>query len=202
MTGTDNTRITPGDASRGEIQILEEHCVWSSETARLYYDLVRFPPAHGHAAEQRQMRLRRGATHDDGVIAVPIRDDGRILLVRQFRHPARMWLVELPRGGREHGESVEDAVRREIREEIGYDTSETFDLGRVAPDGSEMETVPYIVGARVRRSGPPEREDTEAIDRVVAYTYPELRAACERGDIIDAYTLAATLRLERFIGTQ
>ena len=192
---TENVRITPGNAERGEIQIIEEECLWTGETAQLHNDLVRFPPRDGHAMEQRQMRLRRGPTHDDGIVTVPIREDGRILLVRQFRHASRMWLRELPRGGRNYGESVDDAARREIREEIGYETLETFDLGRVVPDGAQLETVPHIVGARVRRSGAPDQEDTEAIDRVFAYTYAELREACERGDIIDAYTLVAALRL-------
>jgi ADP-ribose pyrophosphatase len=191
----DNTRITPGDATRGEIEIVEEHCAWKGDTARLFDDLVRFPPHDGHSAVERQVRVRRGPTRDDGVVAVPVAVDGRILLIRQFRHAARMWLRELPRGGREYGESVDDAARREIREEIGYETTGTFNLGRVSPDGAQMETVPHIIGAHVRRAGAPEQEVTEAIDRIVAYTYPELRAACERGDIIDGYTLAATLRL-------
>jgi len=195
MTSRDNVRVDPGETAQGEIEIVEEHRIWSGDTAQLYNDLVRFPEHEGRAAEQRQFRLRRGPTHDDGVVTVPIREDGRIILIRQFRHAARMWLRELPRGGRKFGESVEDAARREIREEIGYETLSTFDLGRVSPDGGQLETVPHIVGARVRRSGSPEQEDTEAIDRILVYTYADLRVACERSDIIDAYTLAATLRL-------
>ena len=191
----ENARISPGSARDGEIEIVEEHRVWQGETAQLFNDLVRFPPRDGAQAENRQMRLRRGPTHDDGIVVAPVREDHRIVLVRQFRHAARMWLRELPRGGRQYGESVRGAAEREVREEIGYEVTATRDLGRVVPDGAQMETVPHIVLASVRRAGAPDQEDTEAIDRIVSYTYSELRSACERGEIIDGFTLAAVLRL-------
>ena len=191
----DHERVFPGDARKGEIEVVEEHEVWAGETARLYHDLVRFPAVEGASPEQRQVRLRRGASHDDGVVVAPIREDGRILLVRQFRHAARMWMRELPRGGRKFGESVEDAAARELREEIGHDVLELRHLGRVAPDGAQLETVPHLLAARVRRAGAPEQEETEAIDRIIAVSYDDLYAQCERGDIVDAFTIVACLRL-------
>ena len=194
----ENVRITPGNAELGEIEIVSEQIVFEAETARLFHDEVRFPEHDGHHARNRQVRLRRGRTHDDGVVVAPIRDDGAIILIRQFRHAARMWLREIPRGGRHYGESVREAAEREVREEIGYAVVDTFELGRLSPDGAEMETVPYLVGAVVRPAGAAEREDTEAIDRVFAYPYTKLREACERGDIIDSYTVAATLRLASY----
>jgi len=204
----ENVRTTPGNAELGEIEIVSEHLVFEADTARLFHDEVRFPEHEGHHARNRQIRLRRGRTHDDGVVVAPIRDDGAIILIRQFRHAARMWLREIPRGGRHYGESVREAAEREVREEIGYDVVDTFELGRLSPDGAEMETVPYLVGAVVRRAGEPEREETEAIDRVFAYPHSKLRLACERGEIIDSYTVAAALRLasyfdgDRFLGIE
>lgn len=194
----ENTRIEPGNAEQGEIEIVEEQRIWSGDTAQLYHDLVRFPEKHGRYAEQRQIRVRRGVSHDDGVVVAPVRDDDRILLVRHFRHAARMWLRELPRGGRHYGESVDDAAAREVREEVGYEVTSTVDLGRVVPDGAQLETAPHIVLARVRRAGAPAQEDTEAIDRIIPCTYTELRRDCEEGRIIDAYTLAAVLRLRPY----
>jgi hypothetical protein len=117
----ENQRIEPGDAERGEVEIVHEHQLAAGKTARFFNDLVRIRTPTGEYQETRQLRLRRSVDHDDGVVAVPIRDsDDRILLVRQFRHATRMWLRELPRGARDRGESVDQAVRREVHEETGY----------------------------------------------------------------------------------
>src|SRR3954447_23479177 len=94
----ENTRIWPGDASRGEIEIISEEIVWSNEVARLFNDRVRFPGRKGQAhVEGTHFRLDHAASKDDGVVVVPITHDERILLVRQFRHAVRMWMRELPR---------------------------------------------------------------------------------------------------------
>jgi len=193
----ENVRISPGDASAGELEILREFEVARGETTRFFNDTVKSRGPAG-PIESKQARLRRLESHDDGVVVAPIREDGRIVLVRQFRHAARMWLRELPRGSRNRGESVEEATAREISEEIGYDVMATRPLGRIAADGSQLESVPFIVAARVRPAGKPHREPTETIDRVISYSFTELRDAARSGAIIDGYTLAAVLRLEPF----
>jgi hypothetical protein len=101
----ENERVYPGDAEHGEAQILDEHEVWCNEVVRLLVGRVRFPAVKkGRHVEREQFRLDHAATLDEGVIAVPILPDDRIILVRQFRHPVRMWLRELPRGGRDKGD--------------------------------------------------------------------------------------------------
>lgn len=192
-----NRRIEPGDAARGEIQVLQETEVWSNPAARLLVARVRFPKTeNGTHAEGEEFRLTPGADKEDGVVVVPITADDRILLVRQFRHPVRMWLRELPRGSRERGERPEDTAARELREEIGYEVEQSYPLGRIANDSGQLSSLPSLYAARVRRAGEREPEDSEAIDRVFAYTFAELKRACQRGKILDSFTLAAVTRLE------
>ena len=193
----ENERIHPGDAERGEAQILDEHEVWCNEIARLLVGRVRFPAEkHGRHVEKEQFRLDHAVTQEDGVIAVPILPDHRIILVRQFRHPVRMWLRELPRGGREKGERPEEAAARELREEVGCETEDTFPLGRLTTDSGQQTGYPYMFAARVAEPRQREPEDTEAIDRLFRYTFGDLREACRRGRIVDSFTLAAVVRLE------
>lgn len=197
----DLPRVVPGDASRGEIEILAEDLVWQNHAVRLFNDRVRFPTKQGgRYVEGDAFRLDDAPGKVNGAITVPITDDDRIILVRQFRHPIRMWSLELPRGAREPGESAERAAIREIGEEIGYDVVATFSLGRVATDSGQLSSIPLIIAARVAQRGQPEREATESIDRMVAMPYPVLRAACERGEILDGYTLAAVVRLAPHVG--
>ena len=193
----ENQRIWPGDADAGEVEVLSEELVWSHPMVRLYYDWVRFPAMRfGRHVEGRHFRLAHAEGTTDGVVVAPITSDDRILLVRSFRHPARMWLRELPRGARERGEAPAAAVARELREEVGCRTRVIYPLGRVATDSGQLAGVPHLFAARVVRADRPDREATEAIDRVVEYRFSELRRACQRGEIIDGPTLAIVTRLE------
>jgi len=192
----EHQRIWPGDASRGEIEVVEERVVWQNPVVRLYDDRVRLPATRdGEHVEHCEFRLAHAPDKVDGVVIVPITHDDHILLVRQFRHPPRMWLRELPRGGREADETPEAAAARELKEEIGRTAESLHPLGRVAPDSGQLAGCPYLFAARVGARGADEREETEAIDRVIAYRYGALRAACEAGEILDSFTLAAVLRL-------
>ena len=63
---------------------------------------------------------REVVEHADVAVIVPIDKEGNVILVRQFRLPAREMLLEIPAGGVDEGESVEEAAQRELREEVGY----------------------------------------------------------------------------------
>jgi ADP-ribose pyrophosphatase len=58
--------------------------------------------------------------HAGSAVMMPVDGKGRILLVRQYRLPARKFLWELPAGRLDPGESVLQAARRELAEETGY----------------------------------------------------------------------------------
>lgn len=77
-----------------------------------------------------RVRLPDGGTatreyvkHPGAVAIVPIRDDGRLVLVRQYRHPIGRVLLEWPAGKLDPGESVLTCAARELREETGYTAS-------------------------------------------------------------------------------
>lgn len=61
-----------------------------------------------------------GAPDPDAVCIVPLLPDGLVLLEREFRYPLNSWCVSLPAGLIDAGESLEEAVARELSEETGY----------------------------------------------------------------------------------
>ena len=67
-----------------------------------------------------RMVLREVIEHAEVAAIVPVDADGRVILVRQYRLPAREALLEIPAGGADDGEGIEDAAQRELREETGY----------------------------------------------------------------------------------
>ena len=57
--------------------------------------------------------------HSGSAVILPAFDDGTIALVRQYRHPARRFLLELPAGTLDHNERPEEGAARELEEELG-----------------------------------------------------------------------------------
>jgi len=64
---------------------------------------------------------REVVEHVDSAAAVPLLDDGRVVLVEQWRYPVGRGLLEIPAGILEAGEEPTEAMRRELTEETGYD---------------------------------------------------------------------------------
>ena len=109
----ENTVSDPGSAERGELEIVTEDVAWENKAARLWSSKVRLPGKEQKTAEQ--FRLGPGKGHVDGVIVVPIDEENRIILVRQFRHGVRIWMRELPRGSLNEGETPEQGAARELK---------------------------------------------------------------------------------------
>ena len=63
---------------------------------------------------------REIVVHQGSAVIVPVFEDGSVALVRQYRHAAGSYQLELPAGGIEPGETFEQAAGRELEEEIGF----------------------------------------------------------------------------------
>jgi ADP-ribose pyrophosphatase len=71
---------------------------------------------------------REVAEHPGGVVVLPLRDDGKILFVEQFRYPLGHTLLELPAGKLEPGEAPLISIQRELIEETGYEADHWEEL--------------------------------------------------------------------------
>jgi ADP-ribose pyrophosphatase len=95
-----------------ETAVLSHQEVYHGKIVTLHVDTIR--------QESGKTTLREVVLHPGGVTAVPVLDDGRILLIRQFRYPIGKFILELPAGKLDSGQSPLDTVARELEEEIGY----------------------------------------------------------------------------------
>jgi nudix-type nucleoside diphosphatase (YffH/AdpP family) len=129
------------------------------------------------------------------------RDEDRLLFLRQFRYPTYEkgpgWVTEVVAGMQEHGEPAEDALKREILEEIGYEVSHLEPIATfyVSPGGSSERIVLYYAevtaAGKVAAGGGLIEENEDIV--TVSYSRAELVQAVAAGQIQDAKTLIGIL---------
>lgn len=134
--------------------------------------------------------IREVVEHAPAVAVLPVTDDGKILLIRQYRYAARRDLLEIPAGLVEPGEDFERCAERELQEEIGFFPEKLRKIGTVYNSpGFCTETVTIYLGTDLKPSklAP---DDDEFIETVPAPA-GEIRGMIERGEITDGKTFAA-----------
>ena len=128
--------------------------------------------------------------HSGSVIIIPIDENGKILLVRQYRHATGGDLLELPAGTLEDNEDPEVCAAREIREETGMAAGVLTKMGEfyLAPGYSTEFMVVYLA---TDLSPNPLKADDDEFLSVESIPVAEAFEKAERGEIPDAKSLAA-----------
>lgn len=142
-----------------------------------------------HAVDPKGFEIRRAIVqHHGSAVMMPVDEKNRILLVRQYRLPARAYLWELPAGRRDPGESLLQAAKRELKEETGYTARRWTRLAHFYNSpGFVAETMTIFVAQDLKAGSATPMED-ERIE-VRWFTMRELSTMVDRGKIQDAKTL-------------
>lgn len=122
-------------------------------------------------------------------VVFPMTPDGRIVLLRQFRHAMREEQLGLPRGFGRKGYSAEGNARKEAGEEIGADDAKPVLLGEVVADsgleGVKVKVYLFKITDFVTAYG------NEGIVEALAFTPTELDQLIKNGQVNDGFTLSA-----------
>lgn len=131
--------------------------------------------------------------HPGGAAALPVLEDGRLLLIHQFRPAAQDFIYEIPAGRLEVGEDAAACMERELEEEIGYRPGRLESLGSVYSSiGFCNERIHLFVATELEQSETA-HELNEFIEPLVV-SLDEALEMISSGAIIDAKTQIILLR--------
>ena len=142
--------------------------------------------------------VREVVRHPGGVCVLPLHDDGTVSVVEQFRYPYAQVLTELPAGKLEPGEDPDQAIRRELSEEVGLTAGEWIDMGLFYPSVGYCDEVLHLYLARKLTQGDahPDLDEFLAPKRVPLYRMVE---QVMDGEIADGKSAALILKVQRFL---
>jgi ADP-ribose pyrophosphatase len=140
---------------------------------------------------------REYIAHPGAVAIVPLLDDGRVVLVRQFRYPIGKTIVEFPAGKLDAGESILDCARRELREETGYRAREWAFACEIHNAAAYSTESIWIYFARGLIAGEQRLDEGEFVE-VVNLSEAELDALAAGNGLPDVKTRIGLQWLQRW----
>ena len=170
-------------------QALEEKKITSTEVyrgsfLRIYEDKVELP--NGKEASREYVK------HPGATAVVPITEDGRIVMVRQYRYPVGQVTLEIPAGKLDAGEAPLICAQRELKEETGYVAESWTKLTSLLTTPGFTDEVIHLYKAENMRFDVACPDEDEFINTCL-YTPDELRQMIADETITDAKTIVALL---------
>lgn len=136
--------------------------------------------------------------HPGAVVILPLLDDGRVLLERQFRYPLGRVFVEFPAGKIDPNEDALACAKRELQEETGYTAAEWQFVCTIHNAIAYSDEHLDLFLARGLTAGPSSLDEGEFLETFSA-TLPEMLDMVRGGQITDVKTVIGTFWLEKIL---
>ena len=154
--------------------------IYTGKVVTLNIDTVRLP--NGETIQLETIR------HPGASAVVPLKDDGTVVLIRQFRHAAGGFIYEIPAGKLNPGEDPLSCAARELEEEIGYRASSFVLLSRIFTAPGFADEVIHVYKATGLTLGRQQLDRDEVLE-VVEIPLAEAIRKIEDGTIRDSKTI-------------
>ena len=144
--------------------------------------------------------VREVVHHNGSAVIVPVFDDGTVVLVKQYRHPAVRYLLEVPAGSLAKGERPDIGAVRELKEELGLTAARLEKLSEFFVSPGFCEEKMWVYLATELSEGEQALEDDEILD-VVRMPIGEALEMITSGEIQDAKTIIGLMLAAPRVGT-
>jgi len=188
----DQTADPAADQAEDQAEVLSRRTLCEGSFLRLVAEEIRMP--HG---QETTLEIFR---HPGAAAVIPLTADGRVLLLRQYRHAVGGWLWEVPAGKLDPGESPRACAARELIEETGFAAGALTELGPiVSSPGFTDETIHLFLA---RNLSPAQQHlDNDELLTVEAIPFEQALAMAVSGEINDSKSVCALFRAERHLGS-
>jgi len=177
-------------AGKGTAKILSSEMIYQGRVFGLRRDEVEEPSG--------LQATREVITHPGSVVVLPVLPDGKIVMIRQYRHATRQYLWELVAGRKEPDETPKQGAARELLEETGYRAKRFKVFLDVFPTPGFLEERMYLLLAEGLTAGEAQPEEDERIE-VRPFKLKELKQMIKSGRLRDAKSIAGILYYLTFL---
>lgn len=163
-----------------EESLISSERLYEGKVVNLRKDWVRLP--NGREA------TREVVEHPGAVAVVPVLPDGRVLMVKQFRHPVGRVLLEIPAGKLSAGENPDDCAHRELEEETGFRAGRLERKASIftGPGFTDEVIHIYLADNLVATKANPDEDEFLLVQ---SFSEAEIQQMVRRGEICDAKTI-------------
>ena len=166
-----------------QYKVLNSKETYAGKLVKVTVDTVRMPDGK-EALRETVIRGKNAAA------VLPVEEDGKIILVRQYRHAYKEMLLEIPAGVLEEGEEPSAGVLRELEEETGKIAQKLTYICTLYPTvGYCREEISLYIATDLQEGK--QNLDADEFIEIERYTLQEAVDMIYRGEIRDAKTVAA-----------
>ena len=169
---------------------LRSKCVFKGSLLDVRKDEVIFPNG--------SKSTREWINHPGAVCCIPVLDNGDICLIKQYRYAVKKYVIELPAGKLEIGETPIDCAKRELEEEIGFEAKKIRFLTMFYPAVGFVNEEMHLFLAEDLKKTNTNTDDDEFIE-LVPKTLDQAIEMIYSGDITDAKTIIGLVWAQKLL---
>jgi ADP-ribose pyrophosphatase len=166
--------------------VVESRVIIDHRFIRIREDLLE------HPYDGRRFHYLYLQSPSDAVATVPLTDDGCVILTRQYRHPIRRVIYDLPAGRQEAGESSQQAAARELEEETGYRAANWQKLAYFNQFPGVLQVGTHLFLAQELRPGEQKLDRYEDLE-VVKMPFADAMEMVMGGQVVDGSMMLGLL---------